>query len=71
MVRGDQAALSTPADCGLILRRVLAASDRDLYFVLASSRVTSRSPLQSPLSSVFTLPCQPSTNMEDPNTRST
>jgi hypothetical protein len=38
---------------------------------LASSRVTSRSPLQSPLSSVFTLPCQPSTNMEDPNTRST
>jgi hypothetical protein len=33
--------------CGLILRRVLAASHRYFYFVLASSRVTSRSPLQS------------------------
>jgi hypothetical protein len=33
--------------CGLILRRVLAASHCDFYFVLASSRVTSRSPLQS------------------------
>jgi hypothetical protein len=33
--------------CGLILRRVLAASHRDFYFALAFSRVTSRSPLHS------------------------
>jgi hypothetical protein len=46
-MRHEAAQMILSGYCGLILRRVPAASHRDLYFVLASSRVTSRSPLQS------------------------
>jgi hypothetical protein len=52
-MRHEVALMILSGYCGLILRRVPAASHRDFYFVLASSRVTNRSPLQSSMACRF------------------